>query len=127
MVNNKIFSVPELAAILKIPARRIAYMARVKILPASRAFGKICFTEKMLRRKLPSLYIGSSFVQPCHFSDQWLTASDLALAMKCSMATVLRRTRKRQIPFYRFGKHTLRFRLAEILAHIESQVNKGRH
>lgn len=55
----------------------------------------------------------------------YLTASQLAEALKVSVRTIKRRVSERRIPFHRIG-HSVRFDLSEVLEATKTNENKRR-
>ena len=116
MSTSKIYTAKEIAEIFSFKMRGVAKLTADGTLPAFRVGGSARYSENALRKVLPRYYVGHSFVQPAHFSDKWLTAAGVGREMQVSAATVLRWFRQRMIPGWRFGQHTLRFRVGEIVA-----------
>ena len=121
MRDSEVLTADELGNILHLRPRGIARIVANGVLPAYRDRCRARFSVSSLRKKLPTFYVGHNFVQPAHFCCGWMTAAMVAKKMKVSMATVLRWTRLKRVPYYRFGGHTLRFRLDEIMACVSGE------
>lgn len=114
MGDSQIITTKELADILQISQRRIAELAKNGTLPAMKnCHGR--FSVTALRKRLPKFYCGHSFVQPALFCYNWVSPVQAAKIMKCSRATILRWTRQKKVRYFKFGQHTIRFRVEHLV------------
>jgi len=103
----------ELAKLLKVNPVTIARLVKSRRLPSCTPW-RPRFRETALSKSLAKFYIGHDFKTTATFPRDWLTPFETAETLGVCKATVLRWTRLKKIPFYRFGKHVLRFREQEL-------------
>ena len=116
-----LYTVEDLAGILRTSPRHVRALIKNRSIPAFDFDGCVRIREQSLLKVLPRFYIGSAFEKTSSMPIDWMKPCDVAEMFGLSTASILRRVRRRSIPFYRFGGHTIRFRGAELEAFIKGK------
>jgi hypothetical protein len=105
----------DLAKRLKVNVRHVLRMERQGLLPHKADMpGHPKYDEKKVASYLSRFFVGSNHLILATIPTDFLTPFEYSMLCGVSIAAVLRWARLRQVPHYRFGGHTVRFRKLHI-------------
>ncbi len=105
-------------------ARRLGMSPqRLRLLDLPRVKAGTCYqySDEGVTESIPNFHFGPGEPAP-GIGDDWMRAAAVAKIVGRHKETVLRWVRQNEIPHYRFGPHSVRFRRAEVDAWLKGET-----
>ena len=105
----------DLAAMLRVAPSSVRKMKLRGLIPSVTVGGRMYFRPSQLIAAFETFYMGPPREKPSCFPGDWMKPVDVAEYLGRSVETVYRWLHRGDLPYYRLGPHTIRFRRSELV------------